>query len=60
YTMEIHKDLKLFFNPNSNPNDQITTHLNSREEVEKLYLMFMDNRYENIELELRKQNTHPG
>lgn len=53
FVMEIHKDLKLFFVANDKPDEQITAKLNSWAEAEKFYQLFLDNRYEQIEEEIR-------
>lgn len=53
FVMEIHKDLKLFFVTNSNPEDQLSTRLTSWTEVERFYKLFLDNEYKQIETELR-------
>lgn len=53
FVMEIHKDLKLFFATNDKSDEQITTKLHSWAEVEKFYQLFLDNRYEEIEKEIR-------
>lgn len=47
--LETHKDLKVFYVYNDKPEDQLKTKLNSWEDVENLYTLFFDKRFEQIE-----------
>jgi len=54
HVLEVHKDLKVFFMLNDNPDEQITRKVNSWAEIERLYDLFFKGNYGQIERELKE------
>ena len=44
--LEVHKDLKIFYNFNDNPDDQLQAQFSTWDEIMNLYTLFLDSEFE--------------
>jgi hypothetical protein len=48
--LEVHKDLQVFYSSNDNPDEQLKTQLNTWDEIQNLYKLFLESDFEQIVL----------